>query len=844
MGNVTSSGLGRGSSKSFRRQQKHQQRQPTITTTSTQHYQSQQQRQLQYRLKANKRNKHNNNNKRQLVAGQHHLYPLTATQTSASDLNHRQNWSPDVSATSESHDYFHDNHLRGGPHSSHHQIYLDDLYNSHPAPLHSELVSPAASYELLSRAHSNSTPPSSSSTVAAGPLQASSHLPPFDYNYDIAPYPPNHYRNYLHSQRRSHHHNHHQQHHLSTYDDCELVTSDSLFTNQHQLASMHITQPPLHCLDSCCNQNGDTTTTTTTTAATRTRKMNSPIQCQQQQANRRPAPQRRPQNGSSSSNGANGANNGGSGGARLAATERGLALDEGERKQRGLLGLLPAAIQDQELQARVVMSYIEDCQDELAKYVYLRNLKDFNENLFYYVLTRNVEKLMPLVYTPTVGLACQRFSQIYMRPRGLFVTANDAGRVAQVVGNWPERDVRVIVLTDGERILGLGDLGANGMGISIGKLSLYTALAGIAPQNVMPVTIDVGTNNETLLADPFYIGLRQKRVRGEKFDALIEEFMQACVKRWGRSCLIQFEDFANSTAFNLLERYRRDYCTFNDDIQGTASVSVSGLITAARLIGKRLSACSFLFYGAGEANLGTAHLLIMAMTDEGLTRDEAKRRIWLVDSKGLVVKSRADLNEHKREFAQDSNQIANLEEIIDLVKPVAMVGASAQGGSFNESICKKMAKYNERPIIFALSNPTSKAECTAAQAYEWTNGTCVFASGSPFEPVKFGEKTFVTGQGNNAYIFPGVGLAAIAAHTHIVPDEAFLVAARALSDQVTSEDTEVGLVYPSLTKIREVTLKVATRVLEYFYAERLATYRPEPSDKQQFLKSIQYDPSY
>lgn len=527
-----------------------------------------------------------------------------------------------------------------------------------------------------------------------------------------------------------------------------------------------------------------------------------------------------------------------------ASLERGLAMTEEERRTHGLSGFLPAAVQDQELQSRAVMNFLDNCKDDLGKYVYLRHLKDFNEKLFYYTITTNVVKCMPLVYTPTVGLACQKFSEIYMRPRGLFITANDAGRVKQILANWPEKDVRVIVVTDGERILGLGDLGANGMGISIGKLSLYTALAGIPPQNVLPITIDVGTNNEQNLKDPYYIGLRQPRVRGDKYYALIEEFMKAVVDRWGPSCLIQFEDFGNSTAFELLERYRDDYCTFNDDIQGTASVCLSGLITGAKVIGKRLRDCSFLFYGAGEANLGTAHLLIMAMVEDGLGEAEAKRHVWLVDSKGLVVSSRSDLSEHKRAFAQDATHIKNLEDIIGHTKPTAIIGASAQAGAFNESICKKMAQYNEKPIIFALSNPTSKAECTAAQAYEWTDGKCVFASGSPFDPVEHGGKTYITGQGNNAYIFPGVGLASIAAHTHIIPEETFLVAARALSDQVQTSDTSVGLVYPKLTKIRDVTLRVATRVLEYFYAERLATYRPEPSDKLAFLKEIQYDYNY
>lgn len=524
--------------------------------------------------------------------------------------------------------------------------------------------------------------------------------------------------------------------------------------------------------------------------------------------------------------------------------QQGLAYTHEQRKQHGLIGLLPPAIQDQDTQVKAVINFIDHCKDELSKYIYLRHLKDYNERLFYRTLTKNVEKLMPLVYTPTVGLGCQKFSEIYMRPRGLFISINESGIVDTVLANWNERDVRVIVVTDGERILGLGDLGANGMGISIGKLSLYTALAGIPPQNVLPVTIDVGTNNEQLLQDPFYIGLRQNRIRGDRYEALIDEFMKAVVERWGRSCLIQFEDFGNSTAFNLLKRYRDHYCTFNDDIQGTASVCLSGLISAAKLTGKRLRDCSFLFYGAGEANLGTANLLVMAMVEEGAKREEALKSIWLIDSKGLVVKSRKDLSSHKITYAQDGPEIKDLDEIVTRVKPAAIIGASAQGGAFNESICRKMAEYNERPIIFALSNPTSKAECTADQAYRWTDGRCVFASGSPFEPVEYKGKTYITGQGNNAYIFPGVGLAAIAAHVHTIPEETFLVSARALSDQLTSSDTSVGLVYPKLSKIREVTLSVAMRVLEYFYAERLATYRPEPADKLSFLRGLQYDGVY
>lgn len=533
--------------------------------------------------------------------------------------------------------------------------------------------------------------------------------------------------------------------------------------------------------------------------------------------------------------------------AQAAHYQRGLDYNNEERKQYNILGLLPVAQQDLELQISWVLKYLdENCaNDKLNQYIFLRHLKDFNETLFYATLTQNVEKLMPIVYTPVVGLACQKFSSIYMRPRGLFISLENIGQVNLILSNWHFTDVRVIVVTDGERILGLGDLGANGMGISIGKLSLYTALAGVPPKNVLPITLDVGTNNQALLNDPFYIGLREKRITGEKYDALIEEFMRAVVRRWGPSCLIQFEDFGNANAFKLLQTYRSQYCTFNDDIQGTASVCLSGLISACRLIQRSLSDCTFLFYGAGEANLGTASLLLMAMNEQRENGPNSLRnRIWLVDSKGLVVSSRGDLSEHKRAFAQEGEQLNDLLEIIKFTKPTAIIGASAQRNAFNELICGEMAKINERPIIFALSNPTSKAECTAQQAYDWTRGSCVFASGSPFDPVIYEGRTYVTGQGNNAYIFPAVGLATIAARLHSIPEETFLVAAQALSDQLTAADTSIGLVYPRLSRVRECTLNVAARLLEYFYSERLATYRPEPSDKISYLKSIQYNPSY
>lgn len=526
---------------------------------------------------------------------------------------------------------------------------------------------------------------------------------------------------------------------------------------------------------------------------------------------------------------------------------KGMAFTEQEREELNILGLLPPAHRTQETQVNAALNFVNNIGDNLTKYIYLRSLKDYNERMFYKTLAENVEALMPIVYTPVVGLACQKFSHIYLRPRGLYVTINDLGRVRKVISNWPHDSVHAIVVTDGERILGLGDLGANGMGISIGKLSLYTALAGIPPHTVLPVCLDVGTNNKSLLADPFYIGLRRDRETGERYFQLLDEFMEAVVERFGKSCLIQFEDFANSNAFTILEKYRGRYCTFNDDIQGTASVSLSGLISASHLAGKTLQDQTFLFFGAGEANLGSATLLVEALVDEGLSREEAMDKIWMMDVDGLVVEGRdtSQWNGHKKALMRKGGpMLKDLHEILDLVKPTALIGASAATGAFTGEVLKKMSTFTDRPIIFALSNPNSKAECTAAQAYEFTRGKCIFASGSPFEPVEFRGKTYTTGQGNNSYIFPGIALAVMAAQAPTVPDKTFIVAARALSEQVLSSEFEAGLVYPRIGRIREVTLHVASTVMNYFYSEGLTNYHFEPKDKLAFLRDIQYDYSY
>ncbi|KAH9511736.1 NADP-dependent malic enzyme, variant 2 [Dermatophagoides farinae] len=523
-----------------------------------------------------------------------------------------------------------------------------------------------------------------------------------------------------------------------------------------------------------------------------------------------------------------------------------LAFTTREREVYKLKGLLPAAIRSQELQVQIVMDNLRAINSELGKYMFLRDLQDHNKRLFYRVLQVHTRELMPIVYTPIVGLACQKYSLIFKRPRGMFITINDAGRVFEILGNCGEPEIKAIVVTDGERILGLGDLGANGMGIPVGKMALYSAIAGIPPELTLPVTLDVGTNNQALLEDPYYIGLKQRRATGPHYDQLLDEFMEAVVKRWGRSCLIQFEDFGNKNAFRLLSKYKKDYCTFNDDIQGTASVAVAGMLASFRKTNTKINQHRFLFLGAGEAALGIANLLVMAMIEDGMDEETAHSKIWLIDSQGLVTQSRPGIidDEHKWPFAKNVKSTKDLMEIVNLVQPSCLIGAAAVPGAFNESILKRMAEINKNPIIFALSNPTSKAECTAEQAYEHTDGRCVFASGSPFNNVTYKDQTFVPGQGNNAYIFPGVALAVMACQVHEIVDEIFLVAANALAEQVSREDLDIGSVYPPLDNINEVSLRLATRVAEWLYNKGYANVRPEPDDKYIFLKSRLYDALY
>jgi malate dehydrogenase (oxaloacetate-decarboxylating)(NADP+) len=521
---------------------------------------------------------------------------------------------------------------------------------------------------------------------------------------------------------------------------------------------------------------------------------------------------------------------------------KGTAFTDAERDKLGLRGLLPPHVQTMAEQVDRVMANFRSKSSDLERYIQLVGLQDRNETLFYRIVMDHLEEMMPIIYTPTVGKACQEFGHIFRRSRGMYISLKDRGHIKQVLKNWPTQDVKVIVATDGERILGLGDLGASGMGIPIGKLSLYTACAGIHPGQCLPITIDVGTNNENFLKDPLYIGLHQKRISGAEYDAFIEEFIQA-VKEVFPTVLFQFEDFGNSNAFRLLEKYRDQLCTFNDDIQGTGSVALAGVLSALRLTGGKMSDHRVLMLGAGEAGMGIADNIVAVLREEGLSQTEARKRIWFVDSKGLIVKSREGLVEHKLHYAHDQAPCADLLTAVKAVKPTMLVGVSGQARAFTEEIVKTVGSYNQRPVIFALSNPTSKAECTAEEAYKWTDGRAIFASGSPFNPVTLNGKLHVPGQGNNAYIFPGVGLGVVASGAKRVTDSMFVTAAKALAALLREEELAEGRIYPSLKRIHEVSLKIAVAVAEEAYASKL-TDQPRPADLTAFIQSQMFNPVY
>ncbi|KAL9376779.1 hypothetical protein Peur_030899 [Populus x canadensis] len=525
---------------------------------------------------------------------------------------------------------------------------------------------------------------------------------------------------------------------------------------------------------------------------------------------------------------------------------KGLAFTEKERDAHYLRGLLPPATISQQLQEKKLMNTIRQYQLPLQKYTAMMELEERNERLFYKLLIDNVEELLPVVYTPTVGEACQKYGSIFKRPQGLYISLKEKGKVLDVLKNWPQKSIQVIVVTDGERILGLGDLGCQGMGIPVGKLSLYTALGGVRPSACLPVTIDVGTNNEQLLKDEFYIGLRQRRATGKEYSELLHEFMTAVKQNYGEKVLIQFEDFANHNAFDLLAKYGTTHLVFNDDIQGTAAVVLAGLISALKLLGGSLADHTFLFLGAGEAGTGIAELIALEMSRRSKSPlEETRKKIWLTDSKGLIVSSRKESLQHfKKPWAHEHEPVKGLLEAVKAIKPTVLIGTSGVGKTFTKEVIEAMASFNEKPLILALSNPTSQSECTAEEAYTWTKGKAIFASGSPFDPVEYEGKVFVPGQSNNAYIFPGLGLGLVISGAIRVHDDMLLAAAEALAGQIKEEYLAKGLIYPPLSNIRKISVQIAANVAAKAYELGLATRLPRPENLVKHAESCMYSPAY
>jgi malate dehydrogenase (oxaloacetate-decarboxylating)(NADP+) len=518
------------------------------------------------------------------------------------------------------------------------------------------------------------------------------------------------------------------------------------------------------------------------------------------------------------------------------------AFTEDEREALGLTGLLPAAVDTEETQVERVLKQLGQKPTDLERYIFLIQLLDMDEPLFYRVLMSDPARFLPIVYSPTVGEACLKFGHIFRRPRGLYLSLKHRGRVKDVLCNWPGKDVRVICVTSGERILGLGDLGANGMGIPIGKLQLYTACAGVPPRYLLPLHLDFGTNNQELLRDTLYLGLRQPRVGTAERDEFVEEFVQATQDIFP-GCCIHFEDWAGVDAMRLLARYRDRLCCYNDDIQGTAGMVLAGIQSALRVTGRRMREERVLFLGAGSAAVGIADLIASAMTLDGLTPEEARGRISLFDIHGLVESSRTDLFDFQKPYSHPHEPSGDFVSVIESLEPTALIGVSTKGKAFTRQVVETMARINPRPIIFPLSNPTDHAECTAEEAYRWSDGRALFAAGVSFPPVRYGDRTLVPGQGNNMYIFPAVGLAIVATQARRVTDEIFVVAARAVADQVTQSELDAGLLYPPVNNILETEVSVAVRVAETIFARGLAGAQ-SPGDVRTFIARSLYKPTY
>jgi malate dehydrogenase (oxaloacetate-decarboxylating)(NADP+) len=518
------------------------------------------------------------------------------------------------------------------------------------------------------------------------------------------------------------------------------------------------------------------------------------------------------------------------------------AFTEAEKQALGIVGLVPDVTETEDLQLSRVMMQLGHKNTDLDRYIYLINLLGHNETLFYRTVMSDPARFLPIVYDPTIGEACLKFGHIYRQPRGMYLSITRRGKVKEILKNWPQKDVRFICVTDGGRILGLGDLGANGAGIPIGKLQLYTACAGVPPQYLLPMYLDAGTNNEQYLHDPLYLGMRKTRPSTEDLYSFVDEFVEA-VQEVFPKCCIHFEDWTGTDAVHLLQRYRDKYCVYNDDVQGTAGITLAGMINAARLKGTKLKDEKYLFLGAGSAGIGLANLLCSALVAQGMTLKEAQSRVYMFDINGLLESSRKDLVDFQKPYAHQHTPTRDFVAAIESIMPTTIIGVSTIGGAFTQKVVESMARINERPVILALSNPTEHAECTPEQAYTWSKGKAIYAAGVQFEPVRYNGQTFLPGQANNFYIFPAVGMAIFATQAKRVTDEMFIEAGQAVADQVPSDLLKQGLLYPLQSNILEIEIQTAARVAKLVFDSRLARVN-RPADMVAFIREHVYKPEY
>jgi len=524
------------------------------------------------------------------------------------------------------------------------------------------------------------------------------------------------------------------------------------------------------------------------------------------------------------------------------ALNKSTAFTEAEKQAFGIVGLVPDMTESEDLQLSRVNMQLSHKTTDLDRYIYLVNLLDHNETLFYRTVMSDPARFLPIVYDPTIGEACLKFGHIYRQTRGMYLSITRRGKVKEVLKNWPQKDVRFICVTDGGRILGLGDLGANGAGIPIGKLQLYTACAGVAPQYLLPMYLDAGTNNEQYLHDPLYLGMRKTRPTTEELYSFVDEFVEA-VQEVFPKCCIHFEDWTGVDAVHLLERYRDKYCVYNDDVQGTAGITLTGMINAAKLKGTKLKDEKYLFLGAGSAGIGLANLLCSALVLQGLSLKKAQSRVYMFDVNGLLESTRTDLVDFQKPYAHKHAPTRDFVAAIESIKPTTIIGVSTVGGAFNQKVIEAMSRINERPVVLALSNPTEKAECTPEQAYTWSKGKAIYAAGVQFAPVHYNGQTFLPGQANNFYIFPAVGMAIFATQAKRVTDEMFIEAGQSVADQVPNELLKQGLLYPLQSNILEIEIQTAARVAKLVFDSGLARVE-RPKDMVAFIRKHVYTPDY